>query len=292
MRQLLAALGAVALLAVAPAAAHADEPRRSPQQALADGVEAYVQVQYGQAVMYLSAALKGALEKNTVQRAYFYLGCTYLAQEKHDEARAAFERLLASDPAFVPDRKLTSPKIGRFFESVRRSYPTPPGPPELSHVPPRRLARPFTELRVVARNVTRRLRVRLRYRAADAPGFFTVAAEAGGAGAARFRVPTREARAIRYYFELVDDNGIVHQRLGEPAQAFSLERRRRRRRRAVAASTPWYRRWWVWTLVGVAAAGAGAGVGIYAATRGGDASEARVTILRRDASGQTVPAFK
>ena len=90
VRQLLAALGAVALLAVAPAAAHADEPRRSPQQALADGVEAYVQVQYGQAVMYLSAALKGALEKNTVQRAYFYLGCTYLAQEKHDEARAAY----------------------------------------------------------------------------------------------------------------------------------------------------------------------------------------------------------
>ncbi len=255
---------------------------------LKDGIDAYNQVEYQPALMYLRSALQRAKGRGVLATVYFYLGCTYLALEETAKARAAFETLLAFQPDYVPSRQLTSPKIAAFFSRVRNEYPTPATAPTLAHQPPLEARAGATALSVEVQNLSPRLRPVLYYRSATAPEFSSLEAEEVIGTRARFSLPTPDDGQVLYYFALNTRTGISVRRLGSPKRPFRLSGAERGRRAGGAA--PWYRRWWVWTLIGAAAAGAGAGIA-YAATRGGDASRVEVVIFRRDASGKAVEIF-
>jgi hypothetical protein len=270
-------------LSAGAARAQAEELPRE----LKDGIDAYNQVEYQPALMYLRAALQRARGRRVLATVYFYLGCTHLALEESAKARAAFETLLAFQPDYVPDRSLTSPKIAGFFSRVRNEYPTPAAPPTLAHQPPLDAGEGRTPILLEVQNLSPRLRPLLYHRTADTPEYLTLEAEEVLGTRARFSLPTPGGGGtVLYHFALATRTGVVVRRLGGPKRPFRLELAARAR--GVAA--PWYRRWWVWTIVGAAVAGAGAGIA-YAATRGGDQSRVEVVVFRRDASGKAVEVF-
>jgi tetratricopeptide (TPR) repeat protein len=285
------ALLAAALILLAPAPAGARHPR-----ALTDGINAYNQVEYGPALMYLKAALQQSRRSDDLATAYFYLGCTYLAMDRRDQAREAFETLLAFRPTYVPDRRLTSPKIARFFAKVRGGYETPLGPPSMSHRPPQQARPRLTRLRLGVVNLSPRLRPVLRYRDSASPSYFSAEARALDDDGATFALPApAEGGLVLYYFALMDRSGVTVQRLGSARRPYRL--------RAAAGDapdaapgpaagvgTPWYKSWWFWTAVGAVAVGTGLGLG-FGLSGADEVSSARVTILRKDSTGNSVQIF-
>lgn len=271
---LLAAL--CSTLAVPPAQAQGQTAVRR----LRDGIAAFNQVEYGQALTHLSAALKIARRPELLARIYFYLGSTQLALDKRAEAKAAFETLLAIRPAFVPDRDRTSPKIASFFSRVRRSYQTPEGAPSMAHAAPANADPRLTRLSLSVLNLSPRLRPVLRYRSSASPGFFMVEAERGSSSSKlSFVVPTPpRAEAIHYYFQLVAADGVVVGQLGSEESPYRLTVGAKTGG-GVTAGKPWYKRWWVWAIAGgVVAAGVGVGLGVGLSS--GDAGHrAQVSIL-------------
>jgi hypothetical protein len=284
MALMLRATMSVALLCVILAGSSHAAPGL-PQE-LKDGIEAYNQVEYGAALMYLKAALQRAKGPRALAMTYFYLGCTHFVLEEHGKARVAFETLLSFDPAYVPNRRLTSPKIAAFFERVRQSYATPDGPPSLAHQVPARATSSLTVLTLEALNVAPRLRPVLYYRSSSSPGYFVVEATRRGSRVS-FAAPTPpDGGDLLYYFALVDRGGVVTQQLGSAARPFRLRPKPRGSSAAV-----WYRSWWFWTTVGLVAA-TSVGVGLGLGLRSEPSASAQITLLRRDGNGNLVPLFQ
>ncbi|HET6146480.1 MAG TPA: tetratricopeptide repeat protein [Polyangia bacterium] len=109
----------------------------------------------------------------------------------------------------------------------------------------------------------------LGYRRGDGGAFVTTRVPNAAALAIPAAALTAGAR-IDYYVRALDAHGGVLAESGTPALPFRLQ---------VAApaavagggaaapgATPWYKRWWVWTLVGAVALGGG-GAAVYAGTR-------------------------
>jgi tetratricopeptide (TPR) repeat protein len=256
-------------------------------QELKDGIEAYNQVEYQPALMYLRSALQRVKGPRLLAITYFYLGCTYLALEENTKAQAAFETLLAFQPDYVPNRRLTSPKIAGFLSRVRNEYPTPAAAPTLAHQPPLEAGSGQTRLALEVQHLSPRLRPVLHYRSSTTPEYLTLEAYEVLGSLARFAMPTRERSTTLYYFALSTRSGITVRRLGGPKRPFRLQGESRAR---AGAAAPWYRRWWVWTIAGVVVAGASAGAA-YALTRGSDQSRVEVVIFRRNAGGTAVELF-
>lgn len=266
-----------------PGAAQARTPRE-----LRDGVSAYNQMEYGPALMYLKSALQRGGDSDALAQGFFYLGCTYLALDKPREAREAYETLLSFAPTFVPSRRFTSPKISRFFARVREAYDTPAGPPAMAHRVPRRGGSRLTRLRLRIKNRSPRLRPVLRYRESSSPGFFSMEAKGKGERLS-FVVPTGGGGKLHYYFVLMDRHGVVVRQLGVEDRPFRVKI-------AAADDEPsggggWYTKWWVWTIAGAVVAGTGLGIGLGIGLSGEETSSAKITILRRNASGGSVPIF-
>jgi hypothetical protein len=240
--------------------------------------------------MYLKTALSQVRRREDLTLTYFYLGCTYLALDRRQPAQEMFETLLSFEPSYVPDPRLTSPKIANFFARVRESYDTPLGPPSLSHRELKHADPRLTLLYLSIRNLSPRLRPVLRYRTGASPSFFTVEARKVFEGRATFALPTPPGGSdIFYYFVLMDRQGVIVLRLGKGDKPFRLTVLGEGEDRTAAGATPWYKSWWFWTAVGAVAVGTGVGLGVGLA--GGDSSTAKVTILRRDGSGNSVPIF-
>lgn len=283
--KLFLALFAAALAACCSAPALAQRP-----QALRDGIRAYTQVEYQPALMYLKTALRRVRQRKDLTLTYFYLGCTYLALDRKRSAQEMFETLLSFEPSYVPDPRLTSPKIARFFAQVRESYDTPLAPPTISHRELKHADPRLTLLYLSVRNLSIRLRPVLRYRTGASPSFFSVEARKVFEGRATFALPTPpDGSDIFYYFALMDRGGVIVLRLGKGEKPFRLTVLAQGEDPPSAGATPWYKTWWFWTAVGAVAVGTGVGLGVGLA--GDDSSTAKITILRRDASGNSVPIF-
>jgi len=283
-----AALALLASLLLAPASAAARP------QTLSDGINAYNQVEYGPALMYLKSALRQSRRRADLATTYFYLGCTYLGMERPSQARAAFETLLSFEPTYVPDPRLTSPKIARFFSGVHDAYRTPLAQPTLRHRAPKRGSPRLTRLQLRVRHLAPRLRPVLRYREAASPSYFTLEARGRQGGSHAFAAPTPpDGGTLLYYFALVDRQGTEVQRLGGPRRPFRLEIEAGAgddNGAGAGVVTPFYKTWWFWTAVGSAAVGAGLGLG-FGLAGASEGPSAKVTILRKDSSGNAVPVF-
>jgi hypothetical protein len=97
----------------------------------------------------------------------------------------------------------------------------------------------------------------LGYRAADTGAFLTARARPP----MPLEVPGPALGAgsrVDYYVRALDEHGSVLAESGAPTLPFRLQVAELAPRAAPRGPTPWYERWWVWTIVGAAAVGVGA----------------------------------
>lgn len=265
-------------------------PRTASAEALPavlrSGIEAYNQVDYPSALRHLRAALQQTTDSQALALAYFYVGCTHLALEQEEDARVAFETLLAFQPDYMPQSD-TSPKIAAFFRRVRRASSVPFAPPILLHRPPTAPGQVATVLSLEVKNLSPCLRPGLRYRASSSPGFLARESANRSGNRFRFSVAAESGGELLYYFVLTTSDGVEVTRLGSPLNPFSL-----RGRRTEPVAVAWYKSWWFWTLTGAVLTGTTLGLAV--GFSGEDRYSAGILILRNKGTGSSpnrVPIF-
>ncbi len=203
---------------------------------------------------------------------YELQGTAYLYLGKEDKARQSFERLLQASP----DHELpkgTSSKLKALYEQVRndakslRLKPVKLAHDKLDRVKPgERL-----DVRAKITDLPQGAKARLYYRRSGTEAFSSTSfqLETGTDYVARvpaFELPAEPNEwALEYYLE-VDASGRRLSGVGDSLAPLSM--------RVLAAddtgpgetppptvdaSDPWYKKWWVWTIVGVVVVGAAAG---------------------------------
>lgn len=287
----LAGLLCFLLLAETPgmAASQATGPARAEAPAEAavsewvlSGVQAYHDLHYETGVDLLRRALQaGSLDPESRQRALLHLGLC-LASLGHDpEAREAFRNLLDLDPGFGMDASVYSPKILDVFDEARRERAevlrTRDRIPPALEVPELRQPLPFRkEIRIRALATDDRgvalAQVFFRRRGENTYTFLPMAEH--GAGVYEALIPSylADQNRVEYYVLVMDGAGNATLK-GNAAEPLVL------RIAPGEALKPWYKKWWVWTLVGVAA---GAGVALGVALSAGDDRRGGTATLRID----------
>jgi hypothetical protein len=257
-------------------------PRTSPgagsgmDPLLAAG-EAYSNLEFEKALSLIDAALgqKGN-ERERLIKIYHLQGLCLATLGKFSEAKEAFRKLLALDPSFrlgtdvapkvrapfddavaeVVKRlevRLVPPatvKEGERFEIVLSSVSDPAGMIRALVLALRREGGKYSTLRVEPPfSAGRKIEV--------APALW-----ASGRG------------AVQWYGWVEGENGTVLQRLADEGHPMDIVVITKEQGALVASRgekvTPWYKKWWVWAIVGGVAAG-GATAGVLAARSGGGA---------------------
>ena len=186
------------------------------------------------------------------------LGLCWFIVGSEDQAREAFEDLLAIDAGYQLREASGSPKIEAFFERVRMEYV--PGSPDarasLEHsAPPGAVAGRRVELAAdvtSGADVVREVAVKWRRR--GELGYQAVAMRRAGGDRWRARFtppPDPSGYVLEYYVEATDLAGAPVARAGGPETPLALPLRG-----AAALGAPWYQRWYVWAGTGAAVLGA------------------------------------
>lgn len=229
------------------------------------GIALYNDLEYEEAEVVLSKALsKPNLSVQEVTEGYKYLGLTYVALGRDDDARAAFRKLLETDPRYELPRT-ENPKAIDLFDEVKKSMPLPPGAVRMtqsaSPSSPRRSQPVVVTIGVVDQD-GRHSRVMVYHRVKGQRSYSAIKAQAGGAGryAATISGTFIEPPAIEYYVVAEDAEGRALAQEGTPQEPLLLLVDRR-----TVETTPVYGHWWFWasigglllagTLVGVALSG-------------------------------------
>ena len=191
--------------------------------------------------------------------AYELLGLSYLILGETPSAREAFENLLGLDPAHVLHDPSGSPKLQRFFESVKARFV--PGyqsrsPVTLEHAAPTSaVAGRMVELAVlVSQGKQAVAEVQLRWRRSGLLSYDMIRFQRRGQSlSCSFALPADPTGyRLEYYIEARDSSSQVLTRLGSPEQPLGLEVAGR----AASHGEPFYKRWWFWTIVGGVVVGA------------------------------------
>jgi tetratricopeptide (TPR) repeat protein len=200
--------------------------------------------------------------------AYELIGLSYLILGETKRAREAFENLLELDPGHVLRDPTGSPKIQRFYESVRESFL--PGyraraKVSLEHAAPSgAIAGRRVEVGArIAQGGAEVGQVLVRWRRAGMLSFASIGMRREGLSlAASFLSPTDTASyQLEYYLEVRDPNGQALTRVGSPDRPLLI---------LVSGVAPrsesLIQKWWFWTAIGVAVVG-GVTAGIVAGAR-------------------------
>ncbi|MCA9672534.1 MAG: hypothetical protein KC503_43365 [Myxococcales bacterium] len=269
----------LALVLAAPRAARAADAASS----LAEARKLYGTQEYEKAIPVLRRVAHSATAsiKQKVD-AFELLGLSNLILGNNKKAREAFENLLSLDPQHELRDPSGSPKLRKFYESVKASF-VPGYKPgqriELSHVTPT-AARAGQALRfvvLVPRAAAAQVKTMvLRWRRGSLLSFRELPMRARGASGRRFvaklRLPGDEAGyELSYTIEARGAGGVVLGHAGTRDGPLTLR---------VAASRPTnggggggggapiYKRWWFWTIIGAVVVG-GTVAGIAGAASGG-----------------------
>ncbi|MFO0603808.1 MAG: tetratricopeptide repeat protein [Polyangiales bacterium] len=246
----------------------------------------YDNLQFEEAVQTLSAAIirRGNTPAQEAQ-IYEYLGLSYLALSRDDEAEGAFRLMLARDPERRLDAS-TAPRIVEFFNRARDRWVAEGRPGVAQADVPPRAARPVTiqhtsppqharnsdlELTASLTDPDRRSAGLVLAWRSGSRGLFHRAAAQNRAGTFAATVPAAEVRppVVEYYLEAVDENGIAVAARGDAYAPLRV---------VVPAdeSPSVLTRWWFWT--GAAVLVAGVAVGSYFIFRDTTEEPARLTI--------------
>ncbi len=180
-------------------------------------------------------------------------------------ARQTFQNALALDSAFTSDPDHTPPRAARLLVQARKQPPAPVAP-RGSDVQGMYGRLPLSQMVWLAA-VSRQGKVRLEVVVFDAPRGKVLAHLHGGATAQRLVV-----QAAALIKRGLQDPASKPARAFLPASQPNTRGATPPARPAApaVASSPWYKKWWVWTIVGVAVVGTGVGLGVGLSQSGGD----------------------
>lgn len=191
--------------------------------------------------------------------AYELLGLAYLILGDHARARSAFENLLGLDPGHELHDPSGSPKLKRFYESVKESFV--PGyraraKVSLEHAAPRRAVagRRVEFAASVVRGHGNVASVALRWRRGGLLTYRSVPLRGDGRRlAAEFVLPADSSPyKLEYYLEARGEDGAALARVGSPGRPLSVRVGAGRR---TGDGPSILSRWWFWTAVGVVVVG-------------------------------------
>jgi tetratricopeptide (TPR) repeat protein len=230
----------MAVVAATGARAHAGP---AYEQALA----AYDRVEYAQAVRAFELALGSeALGKAELERAYYLLGSALLGDGQTERAASAFRTLFAIQPGFRAEAD-ASPKVRELMARVHAQ-----GPRVEARLVPLSIARSGGQLEAEVEIAgPTGLTPTVEYRAADEPMQRHRLALACAGPRCRARLP---AGTTAYRFGLLTPEGALALATDELRPSASAAPATERS--GTPTSTPLYKKWWLWTAVGVVLLGA------------------------------------
>jgi tetratricopeptide (TPR) repeat protein len=253
----LCALGAAPARATTPAI---------ESELVQQGVIAYNDLEYPQAIKLLSQALQETLTLQEKRVTYITLAFSYFALNQPEETITAFENLLRVDERFEPDRTI-APRARALFEKARARLATGKSaggsaPATMPTLSPTVTPVPATEGQPVEVRVRypggAAQKIDVFYRTRGQARFSELVAPLDGRGGAALTVPGMSVRApaLEYYLLALDDTGASVARAGSLAQPLPIDVLVRRK--------PVYKRGWFWgTIAAVLVAGAGAATIFY-----------------------------
>ena len=240
----------MALIVCAPLAGRAESRER-----LTAAEELLSEQDYEGAERAFREILVGAdLEVDEIVEAYASLAECAAALRNPAAARASFVRILRLRPGYaLPE--LSSPLLREPFGEAAAVVGSEPEP-LLRYDPPEhvRAGAPFVVSPEVGNDEELAAAVTLHLRRPD--GGYDLIRERDG----RLEIPSvafAGAASVEFYLAARDPDGRVTALAGSPREPISIP--------LVAAAregSPWYRRWWVWTVVGVAVAGVAVGLSL------------------------------
>lgn len=257
--------GPALILALCVAATPAEELTRARR--LVDA-----ELRYGAAIEVLDRLLQDPdLSRKERIEAYRLLGVAYAAKGAGDSAEAAFGALLELEPGYVLDPRL-SPKIRSAFDRAKSKVARPVRLLEVRALPSgHRVA--FTAR---IEDPDRRAETILLYSRFGERAFESVEmSRAEDQAEAILILPDLEQLRVEYYLEAMSAEGDVLARAGSPEAPSSVVLDRQVDLAPPApdqpVATPWYGKWWVWTIV-AGVVGAGVAATVVAVENGGGAT--------------------
>jgi len=272
------------VLAAAPAARAGDNPL------IKQGIQEYDDLMYEESVNTLSAALmrSGNTSEQLIE-IYKYLGLDYMLLDKPDEADGAFRNLLCIDEEWTFDPNTTSPKIVTFFNAVKQRW-IEEGKPGKAKV----AAKPVTIVHKVPDKGVRNEALNIQFSVKDPDlrvakvtlhvkvkdGFIPYpampTATPGIETVYMVTIPGDLVvpSSVDYYIEATDAAGNAIASRGDADAPLRVTV-------PGEEKTSVAKKWWFWTIIGVAAAGIAGGIagGVVAANkRTQDGGPASVTI--------------
>jgi tetratricopeptide (TPR) repeat protein len=240
----------------------------SAESAFLQGMAFYDQLDYENAIQAFEKALQGdGLGRDERVKAYTCLGVIYVGMNRKDEAIGQFLSLLKIAPDVSLDYGLRSPKVMEALREAREIYiremkATDTVPPVIQASPVsgkvpfgNRLDLTFRisdSNRIVQPQIFFRKKGDLTY------DFLPLQPQGGDVFFASIPSAAVTGEAVEYYVVAIDEagNATIEGSAGIP---FSVP---------VAQNPevrPWYKKWWVWTLVAVVAGG-GTAAGVLLST--------------------------
>jgi tetratricopeptide (TPR) repeat protein len=258
---------ALALLASLPEPARAQRASSEARALLEAGRAHYAELEYGEAVAALTAAL-GATERDEGLRAEILetLAFAYFVAEREQAARDALRQLFGLDPYYVVREPSGSPRVSRFVESVRatvvRDAAIDPAIALRSELP--RAARSDRPVEIAVTATADVASVELVYRTDTSAAWRRVDGRRLG-DAPRFvlELPALdEAREVALYVEARDAQRRVLARDAGPLTPISLDVTRPDRGEPERRGSDLLAEPWLWIVVGALVVGAGVGIGV------------------------------
>jgi tetratricopeptide (TPR) repeat protein len=221
----------------------------SAQSDLEAATSLYKQGEFAASIGLLQSLTSSDAMKSDVLFArdvHLHLGFDFFALERMEDADKQWSQALDLDPDYVIS-PLSPPALRRAFAALKASHTIRPS---LKHTPPAmlRVDEPVT-LSFSASSVGRECALQLRHRVRGANAFHTTSLERLGSEwrTLAFLPDVSGARAVlEYYLEVTCRAQVIaHLRSAETPFALVLERQTK-----PPAPDPWFRKWWVWTIVG------------------------------------------
>lgn len=215
-------------------------------EALASARAAYESARYEEVVKKLRDADFSALERSSLADALFILGVSELALGNEALSQKALVRLFSDIPDF--EWPLVAKKVVAALDRARKQVPITLQPMPTNNT-----------VKVCGAGLPRRAEVKI--------VFTTPSGESGGLAAYDSGCFTREIpkdQSANGYYVIASVDGEPRASAGSRLQPLMLDVREDPKAGAAAGSTPWYKHWLTWTIVGVVVAG-----GVTAAAVGG-----------------------
>lgn len=262
----------VASLLASPVAEAGDNPL------IAQGIQEYNDLMYEESVNTLSAALMRPGNSNEqLIEIYQYLGLNYMLLEKLDAGEGAFRKLLVIDETWEFDATTTSPKITTFFNSVKQKWILEGKPGKVKKaVAPVTIAHKVPDKGVKTEPINLKFTVKDPDRQAAKVALFV---KSGKKFVEYKATPTAPPAvetvymatipgdlvmpsAVDYYLQALDASGNVLSARGDKDAPLRVTVPGEEK---VSVA----KKWWFWTIIGVAVAGVAGGIagGVVAANK-------------------------